>query len=169
MQLADHTSWFLWATARNDKIGMKRISLKWPSLRIMALSAVMFLLLGCAMNGRQSLMIDARHVPAIQYMPGEITTMLEDLGYKLIPNTDPVKAAERYGEYRLQFKARDAENIRIDVHIRMVDNVTGIHLYDTADKTPGAATAQRYNELKKRVELEFGAENVSNNHPFLTP
>jgi hypothetical protein len=54
-------------------------------------------------------MIDTRQVPAVQYMPGEITAMLEDLG------------------------------------------------------------TERYHELRKRVELQFGAENVSDKHPFQTP
>jgi hypothetical protein len=69
----------------------------------------------------------------------------------------------------MQFKARDAADIRIDVHIKMVNSVTGLHLYQVVEKGSVPATAERYHELRKRVELQFGAENVSDNHPFLTP
>ena len=115
------------------------------------------------------MMIDARQVPAVQYMPGEITAMLEDLGYELIPDPDPLKSAERYAEYRMRFKARDAASTRIDVHIKMVNSVTGLHLYQVGEKGRMPATAERYRELRRRVEPHFGAENVSDKHPFLTP
>ena len=149
---------------------MKHMESVWPLFAVVALSALMSLWLpGCATSGGQSLMIDTRQVPAVQYMPGEITAMLEDLGYQLIPDPDPVKTVERYAEYRMQFKARDAANIRIDVHIKMASNVTGLHVYQVGEKESTVATTERYRELKKRVELQFGAENVSNKHPFLTP
>jgi hypothetical protein len=114
-------------------------------------------------------MIDTRRVPAVQYMPGEITAMLEDLGYELIPDPDPLQTAQRYAEYRMQFKARDAASARVDVHIRMVDNVTGLHLYRVGEKGSMPVTTERYRELRQRVEFQFGAENVSDKHPFLTP
>jgi len=149
---------------------MKRMESVGPLFAIVALSALMCLWLpGCATTGDQSLMIDTRRVPAVQYMPGEITAMLEDLGYQLIPDPDPLKSTERYAEYRMQFKARDAADIRIDVHIKVVNNVTGLHVYQVGEKKSTAATTERYRELRKRVELEFGAENVSDKHPFLTP
>jgi len=149
---------------------MSCIKINMPCLPLAVLYAVIVLLLsGCAMNGRQSLMIDARKVPAVQYMPQEITSMLDDLGYRVIRDPDPAKTVERYAEYRLQFRARDAETVRIDVHIRMLDNVTGVHLYNSTENKPGADTMQRFNELKKRVQLQFGAKNVTDNRPFRTP
>jgi hypothetical protein len=149
---------------------MKRMESASPLFAIVALVALMHLwLAGCATTGSQSLMIDTRQLPAAQYMPGEITAMLEDLGYQLIPDPDPVKSAERYAQYRMQFKARDAEDIRIDVHIKMVNSVTGLHLHQLGEKGSTAATTARYRELRNRVELQFGAENVSDKHPFLTP
>ena len=149
---------------------MKFMKLVGPLFAVVPLSCLMCLwLTGCATSGGQSLMIDARQVQAVQYMPGEITAMLEDLGYQLIPDPDPLKTAERYGEYRMQFKAPDAADIRIDVHIKMVNSVTGLHLYQVVEKGSVPATVERYHELRKRVELQFGAENVSDNHPFLTP
>lgn len=149
---------------------MKCLESVWVFCTVAVVGFVMSLwVTACATNGSHSLMIDARQVPAVQYMPGEITAMLEDLGYQLIPDPDPIKSAERYAEYRLQFKARDAADIRIDVHIKMVTNVTGLHLYQRGEKEPTAETAERYRQLKKRVERQFGAENVSDTHPFLTP
>lgn len=123
---------------------MKCMESLWPFSTVVALGVLMsFYVAGCATTAGHSLMIDARQVPAVQYMPGEITAMLEDLGYELIPDPDPVKTAERYAEYRMQFKARDAANIRIDVHIKMVNNVTSLHLYQLGEKETTAATAKR--------------------------
>jgi len=120
----------------------------WPCSAPVALGVLVCLwLTGCATTGDQSLMIDTRQVPAVQYMPGEITAMLEDLGYELIPDPDPVKTAERYAEYRMQFKARDAAGIRIDVHIEMVNNVTGLHLYRVGQKGPMPAKAERSEDV----------------------
>jgi len=149
---------------------MKRMESVSRLFAVVALGVLMSLCVpGCATTGGQSMMIDTRQVPAVQYMPGEITAMLEDLGYRPIPDPDPVKTAERYAEYRMQFKARDAANVRIDVHIKMVNSVTGLHLYQVGEKGPMPVTAKRYHELRKRIELQFGAENVSDKRPFLTP
>lgn len=115
----------------------------------------------CTTKAGHKLTIDARRVPAVQYMPGEITAMLEDLGYRLIPDPDPVTTAERYGEYRMQFRARDATDIKIDVHIRMVNSVTRLYLYRVGGNGSTAATAERYYELRQHVERQFGAENVT--------
>ena len=115
----------------------------------------------CSTKGGHKLTIDARRVPAVQYMPGEITAMLEDLGYRSIPDPDPVTTAGRYGEYRMQFQAQDAKDVNIDVHIRMVDSVTRLHLYRVDGNGVTAVTAERYRELRRRVERQFGAENVT--------
>jgi len=132
-------------------------------------AAMVLLLSACATGGGQSLMVDTHHVPAVGYLPDEITAMLEDLGYALIPESDAERAAQNFEEYKLQFKARDEANVRVDVHFRLVDKLTGIHLYNADEKAPSAATTQRYNALKKRVEREFGVDSVSDNHPLRIP
>ena len=57
----------------------------------------------------------------------------------------------------MQFRAREAANVR-----------TALHLYQAGEKGPMPAEAQRYREFRERVELQFGAENVSDRQPFLT-
>lgn len=87
--------------------------------------------------------------------------MLEDLGYVLISESDAVEEKQNFDEYRMRFKARDEANIRVDVDFRLVDKLTRIHLYNTDEKVPSAATKQRYNVLKKRVQQAFGADSVT--------
>lgn len=133
----------------------------WSCLRSVTLYAAMVLLVsGCASSGHQKLVIDTREVPAVENLPKEIKAMLEDMGYEGIPESDAKRWARNFNDYKMQFKARNAENIRIDVDFRLLDKQTGIHLYNNDEKTPGAATIRRYDELKKRVEWEFGADSV---------
>ena len=127
---------------------------------VMLYVAMFLLVSGCASSGNQRLVIDTRQVPAIQYLPNDVTAMLEDLGYEVIPETDAAKRARTFEDYKMQFKARDEENIRVDVDFRLVDKLTRIHLYNTDEKTPGAATIQRYNALKMRVQQAFGVDSV---------
>ena len=132
-----------------------------PLTAAMTLTAVLLLYLpACATRDTDSLMIDTRNVLAVRYMPGEITSMLDDLGYRLIADPDPAKTAELYGEYRMQFQAREAAHIMIDVHIKIVGNDTFLHLYTTDENVSEAVTTRRFRALKKRVERQFGAENV---------
>lgn len=126
-------------------------------------------LTACATQNVQSLRIDTRHIKGVQYKPVEMSNMLDDLGYERIPNPDPARAVENYEEYRMQFRARDASEIRIDVHIRMTNGVIGIHFYEKGKKQLGDVALQRYYLLKKRVEFQFGKDHVSENRPFLTP
>ncbi len=124
------------------------------------LTAMVLLLSGCATGGIQKLVIDTSQVPAVDYLPDEVTSMLEDLGYEVIPESDAERWARNFDDYKMQFKARDAENIRVDVQFTLIDRLTRLHLYDINEKTPGAATIQRFNTLKKRVEWEFGVDSV---------
>lgn len=133
------------------------------------LGALMVGLAGCATSKGQSLRIDTRQVPAVRYMPDEITSVLEDLGYELIVYPDPVKTVQRYDQIRIRFRARDASNTRIDVHIQLTNQVTGLHLYRVDEQGSTAASAERFRELKERVERQFGAENVSEARRFVTP
>ena len=86
--------------------------------------------------------------------------MLKDLGYEAVAEPDAERWARSFEDYKVQFKARDDATIRVDVDFKLINQLTGIHLYNTAEKTPGAATMQRYEILKKRVEWEFGVDSV---------
>ena len=133
----------------------------WSCLRNLTLYAAMVLLVsGCASSSHQKMVIDTREVPAVEDLPKEVKAMLEDMGYEVIPESDAKRWERNFIDYKMQFKARDAENVRVDVDFRLLHKQAGIHLYNTDEKTPGAATMQRYEELKKRVEWEFGADSV---------
>lgn len=111
---------------------------------------------------------------AIQYMPGEITAMLEDLGYEWVPVRDPavghgVRVSQQYGQYRMQFRARDGAGITIDVHMRISDNVTGLYFHQAGDAGPTADSRAHYRKLKERISLEFGADSISEGQTFFTP
>jgi hypothetical protein len=117
-------------------------------------------LTACAASGGQRLTLDSRHVPAVGYLPDEVTAMLDDLGYEVMPESDAARRAQSFDDYKLQFKARDAANVRIDVDFRLTGKLTGMHLYNIDEKTPSAATLQRHNALKTRVQQEFGVDSV---------
>lgn len=144
------------------------------SLPALLVLAVLFQC-GCAtVTGGRTLEVDTGDIESIQNMPQEISRMLESLGYKWLPVHDPaighpVKVAEYNGQYRMLFQARNEPAIRVEVHIRVAGNHTGLHFYDTGNKELDASAQQRYHELKQRLVLEFGADNVTDNHPLLTP
>jgi hypothetical protein len=107
-------------------------------------------------------------------MPQEISRMLEALGYRSLTIHDPdighpVKIAGQHGQYRMLFEARDNPAIRIEVHIRVSGNHTGLHFYEVGNKSLGESARQRYQQLEQRLVLEFGADNVTDNHPLLAP
>jgi len=122
---------------------------------------MVLLVSACATAGGTRLTINSRDVPAIEYVPKEVTAMLKDLGYEVIPEPDAERWARNFEDYKIQFRAHDDENIRVDVDFKLINQLTGIHLYNAAEKTPGANTIQRYNILKKRVEWEFGVDSVN--------
>lgn len=131
---------------------------------------MLLLVSGCTTKGSRILLLDTRDVPAAgQYMPNEITAMMEDLGYKLIADPDPVQTAERYSEYRMQYRAHDADEFRIDVHMKMVGDNTRFYFYQLGREVPDAFGERRYQELRARLEFQFGATNVSEDRSFFTP
>ncbi|MGD8629895.1 MAG: hypothetical protein PVH38_11140 [Gammaproteobacteria bacterium] len=69
----------------------------------------------------------------------------------------------------MKFQASDNESVTIDVHIRISDNVSGFYYHDAANDDPDASSQTRYQKLKERLALEFGADNVSEGHSFFTP
>lgn len=133
------------------------------------------LLSGCAaVTGGRTLDVDTGDLEGAQNMPQEFSRMLEALGYESLAVHDPdighpVKIAEQNGQYRMLFQARDNPAIRVEVHIRVAGNHTGLHFYEVGSKQPGAAALQHYQTLKQRLVLEFGADNVTDNHPLLAP
>ena len=140
---------------------MGRIRSTGPVFHDVAWYAAMLLLVtACATSGSQRLTLDTRDVPAVEYLPDEVTAMMDDLGYAVMPESDAQRLVQSFDDYTLHFKARDDANIRVDVHFRLVDKLTAMHLYNTTEKSPGAATRQRYKALKQRVQQEFGADNV---------
>jgi hypothetical protein len=121
---------------------------------------VFLLLAGCASSGGQRLTLDTRQVSAVEYLPDEVTAMLEDLGYEVMPEPKTQRLAQSFENYKLQFKARDAENIRVDVDFKLNEKLTRMLLYTTNEKTPSAATLQRYQLLKARLQQEFGVDSI---------
>lgn len=59
----------------------------------------------------------------------------------LLQDLTPI--ARNFEEYKMQFKARDAGNIRVDVDFRLSEKMTGMHVYDSAEQAPTAAATQR--------------------------
>ena len=100
--------------------------------------------------------------------------MLESLGYEQLPVRDPttgqpVYVAEKYGEYRLLFQSSDDDNVRVNAHIGSGGGNIGLHLYVIDSKDLDNSAVQLYRKLKQRLELEYGAENISDSHPALSP
>ncbi|UCC55512.1 MAG: hypothetical protein JSU75_09105 [Gammaproteobacteria bacterium] len=130
---------------------------------------------GCTtVTGGRTLDVDTRDLVGVQYMPQEISRMLEALGYEWLPVHDPdighpVKVAEYQGQYRMLFQARDNTAIRVEAHIRVAGNHTGLHFYEVGNRELGEAARGHYRKLKQRLVLEFGADNVTEKHPLLAP
>jgi len=49
------------------------------------------------------------------------------------------------------------------------NNMMGLHFSEAGTDQPGVAALDYYRKLKDRVVLEFGADNVSDTHSFMTP
>lgn len=100
--------------------------------------------------------------------------MLESLGYEQLPVRDPttgqpVYVAEKYGEYRMLFQSSDDNNVRVNAHIDTGGGNIGLHLYEIGSKDLDESAVQLYRKLKQRLELEYGAANVSSSNPVLSP
>jgi hypothetical protein len=125
-------------------------------------------------TGGRTLDVDTRDLEGVQYMPQEISRMLEALGYEWLPVHDPdighpVKVAEYQGQYRMLFQVRDNTAIRVEVHIRVTGNHTGLHFYEVGNRDLGEPAREHYRKLRQRLVLEFGADNVTEKHPLLAP
>jgi hypothetical protein len=150
-----------------------------PSIANGCLPALLVLtglmLAGCmTITGGRTLAIDTGDLESVQYMPQEISRMMDSLGYDWLPVHDPnighpVKIAEINKQYRMLFQARDNEAIRVEAHIQVAGNHTGLHFYEVGNKSLGEPAQQHYQKLKERLVLEFGADNVTDNHPLLAP
>jgi hypothetical protein len=140
---------------------MRIAGTSWSRLKQAILFGIVVLLVsGCSSTGGKKLVLDTRDVPAVENLPKEVTLMLTDLGYEVVPEPDMERWARQYNDYSMQFKARDADTVKIDVDFRLLEKKTRMRLYNTDEKTPGSATIERYNELKQRVEDTFGSDSV---------
>jgi hypothetical protein len=129
---------------------------------------------GYAAGSDKVLKIDPGDVTDIPYMPAEIGAMLEDLGYEWLPVHDHavghgLEVALVGGQYRMKFRATDDAAVTIDVHIRISDNLTGLYYHGAGGGTSDDSEHARYDKLKERMALEFGADNISEGHSFFTP
>jgi hypothetical protein len=130
---------------------------------------------GCSgITSGRTLKVDTRDLEGPQYQPQEVSRMFESLGYQWLPVHDPdighsVKAAQRDGQYRMLFQAKAVPAIRVEVHIRVDGDTLGLHLRETGSKELSDQGIQLYRELRRRLELEYGADNVTDKHPLLTP
>jgi len=141
--------------------------------RFRYLLAIYVLLAGCATPGA-TLQVKPRHDAGIQYSPQEITGMMEILGYEQLRVLDPdtqrsVPVATNNGEYRLLFQYKDNTSIRVDVRIIMGNGNIGLHLYQPGRDDLDDATMVQYKRLRQRLNLQYGAEHVSDRHPALAP
>jgi hypothetical protein len=131
------------------------------------------LLTGCASPGA-TLHVKPRHDAGIQYAPGEISGIMEILGYRQLPVVDPdtrqpVLVATDDSEYRLLFQHKENTSIRVDVHIIIGNGNIGLHLYQPDSEILDATAKQQYELLRQRLVLQYGAEHVSDRHPLLAP
>ena len=141
---------------------------------VIVLFALFAFLPGYVLAGDKTLKIDPRHVEGFQDMRSEITSMLEILGYEQLPLRDPstgqpVNVAEEHGHYRMLFRAADNGAVQVEVHIRINDNMTGLHFSEVGADQPSDTALEYFRKLEDRVVLEFGGDNVSDKHSFTTP
>jgi len=140
----------------------------------LALFALILLLPGYTAAADRILKVNPRHIEGMQNMPSEITSMLEELGYEWLPIRDPVtgqpgQIAHQSGQYRMLFRAKANAAVEIEVHIRIGDNVTGLYFTEVGSDEPGEVALDYYHKLRERLELEFGADSVSDGSALFTP
>ena len=141
--------------------------------RFRILLVICVLLAGCASPGA-TLQVKPRHDAGIQYSPQEITGIMDILGYEQLRVLDTdtqrsVPVATNDGEYRLLFQYKDNTSIRIDVRIVMGNGNIGLHLYQPGRDDLDDAAIVQYDRLRQRLNLQYGAEYVSDRHPALAP
>jgi hypothetical protein len=142
--------------------------------RFCLIPLILTLVLSACTTTGAILKVRPQHIEGTQYPPQEITRMLESLGYEQLPVRDPttgqpVYVAEKYGEYRLLFQSSDDNNVRVNAHIGTGGGNIGLHLYVIDSKDLDKSAVQLYRKLKQRLELEYGAENISDSYSALSP
>ena len=147
---------------------------KLMTITIIVLFILLLLTPGYASADEKTLKIDPSHVLGLVNMRSEVTSMLEDLGYEWTPilndsTQQKVKVAEKYGQYRMLFKAVNNDSVQIELHIRQNDNMTGLHFSEIGSEKMSDTAMDYYHKLKQRVIQEYGAENVSDTYSFFTP
>ena len=152
-------------------LGSKYKDCRNPVFFILILS--MLFLAGCATQSGHILKVNPGDVKALQYMPDEISDVLEELGYSWVPLVDPetkrqVKMTSVYEEYRMRYQNPD-QGIMIDVHIRNRDNVTGLHLKQTGKSGDGRSLNEQFQRLKQHLQAVFGQENVRESSAIMAP
>jgi len=153
---------------------MQKLMRNWQQMTVMVLFALLVFMPGCASTGGKSLRIDTRNMVGVRDMRSEITFMLEGLGYEWQPIRDPatgqpVKVANELGQYRMQFRTTGEVTVQVEVRIRKVNRMTGLHFSEVGTDQPGAAALDYYRKLKERAVQRFGADNVSDKRSFMTP
>jgi hypothetical protein len=137
---------------------------------VVVLQLLTVFLSGCSAKHAHTLQLSPAEVPAAGlYMPDEIRRMMQDLGYQQVVDSDPVRTAERYQEYRTQYRLYDGSEFRVDVHMRMVGNDTCFYFYQVGREFPDEAGERRYQELRARLQFQFGAGNVSECRSWFRP
>jgi len=96
--------------------------------------------------------------------------MMTILGYQQLRVKDPVtgqsvSVAEKYGEYRLLFQSPEDNNIQVDIHIVKTDGRITLYFYNINNSALDTSSLHSYEQLRQRLEFEYGAENVSGSHP----
>jgi len=152
-------------------LGSKYEDSRNPRFFILLLSVLFFA--GCAIQSGHILRVDPGSVKAVQYMPDEISDVLEELGYSWVPLVDletkrQVKITSVFGEYRMRYQNPD-QSIIIDVHMRTNDNVTGLHLKQTGNIRDGRSSDGQFQRLKRRLQAVFGQDSVRESSAILTP
>lgn len=140
----------------------------------LAIITLATLVTACATQKDLTLEVNSRHVEGVQYLPQELTRMMTDLGYQHLRVKDPVTeqsvaVKEQYGQYRMLYQSLEDSNIRVDIHIVKADGRIGLHFYDIHSNSPSSTSIRLYEQLRQRLNHEFGAENVSDNHTVLSP
>ncbi len=136
-------------------------------LRNVLLTVVAALLVvACATGAGKNLRVQAQKETDAQYMPDELAGMLSELGYRSVPIPDPdmghdVRVSMQHGDYLMQFEHLRNGRVRIDARMRIRDNFTQLHFYEIGSNGLTDSGLALYDALRRRAELEFGRENVS--------
>ena len=124
----------------------------------------------CATQQAATLKVDPRHVAGAQYSPEELNRMMTILGYQRLRVKDPVTeqsvaVAEIQGEYRMLFQSLEDNNIRVDIHIVKADGRIALYLYNINNSQLDDSSLRLYEQLRQRLQFEYGAEHVSGSLP----